>query len=50
MRLDQSLVRKTNVLDYSPLYPFFAIVQLPFLKIMDYPDIMKVLAGGYSVT
>ena len=38
MRLDQSLVRKTNVMDYSPLYLFFAIIQLPLLKIMDYPD------------
>ena len=38
MRLDKSLVRKTNVMDYSPLYLFFAIIQLLLLKIMDYPD------------
>ena len=37
MRLDQSLVRKTNVMDYSPLYLFFAIIQLLLLKIMNYP-------------
>ena len=30
MRLDQLLVRETNVMDYSHLYLFFAIIQLLF--------------------
>ena len=36
MRLDQLLVRETNVMDYSHLYLFFAIIQLLFFWIMDY--------------
>ena len=50
MRLDQSLVRETNVMDYSRLYLLFAIIQLLLLKLWITLTIMKVLAGGYSVT
>ena len=33
MRLDQLLVRETNVMDYSHLYLFFAIIQLLFFEL-----------------
>ena len=34
MRLDQLLVRETNVMDYSHLYLFFAIIQLLFFLLL----------------